>query len=236
MPANIYTAPVYRDGTLVGFRGIVVDITDALKTQEALQKSETRFRELAELLPQIVFELDENLKFTFFNWNTIEMTGYAYDDLSQNRIGIYDMLQETDRLSAERFFAHILQDSASGHLECGLVTLDGREIRAIIYASPIIGENRVAGIRGVIVDIAEQKSLELASPGERDPVPGVAELIPQFIFETDRNFRFTYFNLSAMNVTGYIIRGFYERTGCLFPRGHCRQATYQGVLHEDSRG
>ena len=203
MPANIYTAPVYCDGTLVGFRGIVVDITEALKTQEALQKSETRFRELAELLPQIVFELDENLKFTFFNWNTIEMTGYAYDDLSQNRIGIYDMVRETDRHSAERFFAHILQDSASGHLECGIVAQDGREIRAIIYASPIIGENRVAGIRGVIVDIAEQKSLELALRESETRFRELAELIPQFIFETDRNFRFTYVNLGAMNVTGY---------------------------------
>src|SRR5208337_2779245 len=118
MPANFYTAAVYRDGALAGFRGIVVDITDALRAQEALQRSETRFRELAELLPQIVFELDENLKFTFFNWNTIEMTGYAYDDLSHNRTGIYDILQQSDRLPAERFFARILQDRASGHLEC----------------------------------------------------------------------------------------------------------------------
>jgi len=203
MPANFYTAAVYRDGALAGFRGIVVDITDALRAQEALQRSETRFRELAELLPQIVFELDENLKFTFFNWNTIEMTGYAYDDLSHNRTGIYDILQQSDRLPAERFFARILQDRASGHLECGLVTLDSREIRAIIYASPIIGGNRVAGIRGVIVDIAEQKSLELAFRESELRFRELAELVPQFIFETDRNFRFTYFNLSALNVTGY---------------------------------
>ena len=162
MTANIYTAPVYRDGTLAGFRGIVVDITDALRAQEALQKSETRFRELAELLPQIVFELDQNLKFTFFNRNTIEMTGHTYEDLSQNSAGIFDIIEQSDRLPAERFFARILQDSASGHLECGLVTLDGREIRAIIYASPIIGEDRVAGIRGVIVDISDQKRLEAA--------------------------------------------------------------------------
>jgi PAS domain S-box-containing protein len=208
MPANIYSAAVYRDGTLAGFRGIVVDITDSLRAQDAMQKSETRFRELAELLPQIVFELDENLKFTFFNWNIIEMTGYSYDDLSQNRTGIFDILQQSDRLPAERFFAHILKDSASGHLECGLVTHDGREISAIIYASPIIGENRVAGIRGVIVDIAEQKNLELAFRESELRFRELAELVPQFIFETDRNFRFTYFNLSALNVTGYVHEDF----------------------------
>jgi PAS domain S-box-containing protein len=162
LPANIYTAAVYRDGVLAGFRGIVVDISESLVAQEALQKSETRFRELAELLPQIVFELDDHLKFRFFNWNTIEMTGYAYDDLSQNRIGIYDIIRNSDRPAAARFFAQILQDSTTGHLACGIVTLDGKEIPAIISASPIISENRIAGVRGVIIDIADQKRLEVA--------------------------------------------------------------------------
>jgi PAS domain S-box-containing protein len=203
MPTNISTAPVYRDGVLRGFRGIVVDITESLRTQEALLKSESRFRELAELLPQIVFELDENLKFTFFNWNTIEMTGFAYDDLSQKRTGINDIIRESDRKSAERFFARILKDSTSGHLECSIVSLDGKEIPVTIYASPIIGENRVAGVRGVIVDIAEQKSLELALRESELRFRELAGLIPQFIFETDRNFRFTYFNLAGMALTGY---------------------------------
>ena len=205
MPANISSAPVYRDGTLAGFRGIVVDITDTLITQEALQKSETRFRELAELLPQIVFELDEDLKFTFFNWNTIEMTGYAYDDLSQNMVGIYEIIREPDRLSAERFFARIMRDKTSGHLTCGIVSLDGKEIPAIISASPIISENRVAGVRGVIVDITEQKNLELALRESEVRFRELAELAPQFIFESDRNFRFTWFNWGALAIAGYSI-------------------------------
>ncbi|MCK9630730.1 MAG: HAMP domain-containing histidine kinase [Methanoregula sp.] len=126
-----------------------------------LQNSESRFRDLADLLPQVVFELDENLKFTFFNWYAIKITGYAYDDLSK-RTGIFDIIREIDRPSVELFFTRLQQDITSGHIECGLVTHDGREIPAIIYASPVIGENRIAGIHGVIVDIAEQKRLEKA--------------------------------------------------------------------------
>jgi PAS domain S-box-containing protein len=208
MPATIYTAPVCRDGAFAGFRGIVIDITEALMAQEALQKSETRFRELAELLPQIVFELDEHLEFTFFNWNTIEMTGYAYDDLSQKRIGIQEIIRDSDRVPAERFFARILQESASGHLACGIIAQDGREIPAIISAAPVISENRIAGIRGVIVDITEQKNLELALRESELRFRELAELAPQVIFETDSTFRFTYFNLGALNVTGYSYEDF----------------------------
>ncbi len=203
IPVNIYSAPVYRDGTHTGFRGIIVDITETFQAQEALQKSERRFRELAELLPQIVFELDESLKFTFFNWNTIEMTGFAYDDLSQKRTGITEIIRQSDRHEADLFFTNILKNSISGQLASCIVSIDGKEIPVTIYATPIVGENRVAGIRGVIVDISEQKSLELALRESEVRFRELAGLIPQFIFETDRNFRFTYFNLAGTTLTGY---------------------------------
>ena len=129
--------------------------------RDLLQKSEVRYRDLAELLPQIVFELDENLDFTFFNWYAIRITGYAYDDLSK-RTSLFDIIRESDRQPVERFLTSLQQDITSGQIECGIVAHDGTEIPAIIYASPVIGENRVAGIHGVIVDIAEQKRLERA--------------------------------------------------------------------------
>lgn len=203
IPTNIYTAPVYQDGTLRGFRGIVVDISELLSVQENLQKSEGRFRELAELLPQIVFELDEKLEFTFFNWNTVQMTGYSYQDLSQGRKSVFTILQKTDQQQVEQFFSGILKSGTGGHIGCTMITELQREIPAIIYASPIITENRIAGIRGVIVDISEEKELETALRESETRFRELAELFPQFIFETDRNFRFSYFNLSAMTMTGY---------------------------------
>ena len=139
------------------------DITDP-KCAECvlLRKIETRFEDIAELLPQIVFELDENLIFTFFNWNAIAITGYAFDEQERNRRGILDIIHESDRESVERFFAGIQQEVASGHIQCRVITHDGREIPAIIYASPVIGEKRIGGVHGVIVDISEQVRLEKA--------------------------------------------------------------------------
>ncbi|MFA4861680.1 PAS domain S-box protein [Methanoregula sp.] len=142
---------------------VVRDITGRKRAERDLLKNcESRFRDLADLLPQIVFELDENLMFTFYNWNTIEITGYAYDDLAQKRTGISDIIREADRMEVARFFARLQRDITSDHTVCCIVTHDGREIPAVIYASPIIGEKRVAGIHGVIVDITEQVRLEKA--------------------------------------------------------------------------
>jgi PAS domain S-box-containing protein len=139
------------------------DITDP-QCAECVRKrkSETRFEDIAELLPQIVFELDENLKFTFFNWNAIAITGYAFDEQAKTRRGMLDIIHESDRESVERFFAGIQQEVSSGHIQCRVITHDSREIPAIIYASPVIGENRIGGAHGVIVDISEQVRLEKA--------------------------------------------------------------------------
>jgi PAS domain S-box-containing protein len=129
---------------------------------DSTRRSDTRFEDLAELLPQIVFELDEDLRFTFFNWSAIDIIGHAYDEQADDRAGIFDIVREPDRERVRSFFTRIQQEVTSDHIECGIVAHDGREIPAIIYASPIIGEKRIAGVHGVIVDISEQVRLEKA--------------------------------------------------------------------------
>ncbi len=130
--------------------------------QESNHNGDTRFEDLADLLPQIVFELDENLKFTFFNWSAISIIGHAYDEQAEMRGGIFDIVRESEREKIRSFFTRIQQDVTSDHIACSIIAHDGREIPAIIYASPIIGEKRIAGVHGVIVDISEQVRLEKA--------------------------------------------------------------------------
>lgn len=88
-----------------------------------LRKSAGRFQDLADLLPQIVFEFDENLKFTFFNWHTTGITGYTYDELAQNRTGIFDIIHPAYHEEVRHFFAGLLQNITSGHLECRLISM-----------------------------------------------------------------------------------------------------------------
>jgi PAS domain S-box-containing protein len=123
---------------------------------------DTRFEDLAELLPQIVFELDDDLRFTFFNWSAIDIIGFAYDAQTENRASIFDLVRESDREKVRQFFARIQNEIVSDHCECGIIAHDSRKIPAIIYASPVIGEKRIAGVHGVIVDISEQVRLEKA--------------------------------------------------------------------------
>ena len=68
------TGTVHRDeqGRALRMVGTVLDITGLKHTEKALRESEERFRELAELLPETIFEMDANGLITFVNRNAFE--------------------------------------------------------------------------------------------------------------------------------------------------------------------
>ncbi|MCK4831326.1 MAG: PAS domain S-box protein, partial [Anaerolineales bacterium] len=51
--------------------------TERVRVEEALRGSEAKFRELADLLPQTVFETDERGNLTFANQSAFDRFGYT---------------------------------------------------------------------------------------------------------------------------------------------------------------
>ncbi len=56
---------------------IIRDITERLKAEQALRDSEQRFKELADALPQTVFELDLDGMITFVNRTALDTFGHS---------------------------------------------------------------------------------------------------------------------------------------------------------------
>ena len=52
------------------------------QTKEELQESERRFKELAELLPQTIYEMDLNGNLTFVNKKAFDHFGYTPEDFN----------------------------------------------------------------------------------------------------------------------------------------------------------
>ena len=64
-------------------QAMFLDIDERKKSEEVVKKSEARYRELANFLPEIVFETDLSGKITFFSQTAFEITGYTPEELEK---------------------------------------------------------------------------------------------------------------------------------------------------------
>jgi len=153
-------API-RDANGRVTAGIAVfhEITEQKRAVESLRESEQRFRDLAELLPQTVFEVDLEGRLTFVNRNAFAMFGYSQEGLNAG-LNNLDMLAPEDRGRARSNMERIVRGENLGRSEYVAQRKDGSRFPIVIHSAPILRQGRPAGLRGIIVDITEHKRAE----------------------------------------------------------------------------
>ena len=130
--------------------------TEQRRAEESLYQSEQRFRQLAELLPQIVFEMDIKGQVTFVNKCAYEAFGYAADEFSQG-LPAEDMIAVDERA----WVTKQIQGLIHGELDImgesyTALRKDGTTFPFQAYCSLIRTDDRVVGVRGIIIDMTEQ--------------------------------------------------------------------------------
>jgi PAS domain S-box-containing protein len=139
---------------------IVSDITERKKAEIALKESEEKFREMADMLPQVVFETDENGNFTFINKQAYNVFGYEEDFpvLKENSLKFH--IPEERERAIDSIQLRISGNKVENN-EYTMLRKDGTTFQALVYSNPIIKNNKNIGIRGIIVDISERKQSEI---------------------------------------------------------------------------
>lgn len=72
------------DGNLIGLRGIVVDISEAMTAVAALAESRFQFQTLTETLPQIVWSCDATGSHDYFSRRWCEFTGVSPESITED--------------------------------------------------------------------------------------------------------------------------------------------------------
>ena len=129
------------------------------QAEEALRESEERFRELADALPQTVFETDEKGDLTFANRKAFEAFGYMQDAFDKG-LNVFEMLAAGNREEAIRNFSARIGGQDLGISEYIAQRKDGSTFPVILHAAPIIRGGRPVGLRGILVDITDRKRME----------------------------------------------------------------------------
>jgi PAS domain S-box-containing protein len=152
-------SPLYDvHGTVVGAIESIRDITDRKRIEEALRESKEKFREMADLLPQIVYEADCHGLLTYANAIAFQLFGYTREDLSRG-LHIPDMLVPEDRERGTCALGEVLAGKPlpAGGQEYQALRKDGSTFPVTIYTVPIVRNDRITGLRGIIIDTSSRQ-------------------------------------------------------------------------------
>ena len=136
-------------------------IDERKKMVAALRESEEQFRELAELLPVAIYEMDAAGKVTFANQSAFEYFGYTQKDLIQGLNG-FDMIAPENRKKAIQNIQSVLNGEKLGLKEYNALRKDGSTFPALANSTTIVREGKHVGLRGLIMDITKRKQAEEA--------------------------------------------------------------------------
>ncbi len=118
-------------------------------------------KELFDLLPQIVFEMDLKGNFIFVNKYGFEISGYSQEDLERG-INIFKLFDTKDQNKLKKNMQRLLSGEKLSGTEYTVLKKDGRVFPALVYSNLIIRKKKPVGLRGVAINIAERKKAELA--------------------------------------------------------------------------
>jgi len=147
------------NGNSIGSINVIMDITGRKLAEEALLESEERFRNMANMLPQTIFESDEKGNFTFVSSQGYQTFGYTEADVAAGMNVLKTIIPGDHGRAIESISRRIGGEQFSPN-EYTAITKDGRTFPVVIYASPIIKDSGYAGMRGMVIDITERKQME----------------------------------------------------------------------------
>jgi len=120
------------------------------EAEKAFRLNELKYRHLADMLPQSVFETNEVGNFTYVNKTWLETFGYNMQEVNDG-LNLIEVVK-TDNINM------FINGKEFNFNEFMALKKDGGSFPAIVYSNPRIANRRVVGYTGIIIDNTERKN------------------------------------------------------------------------------
>ena len=179
---------------------ILDDITERVKTETALEQSESMFRRLVETVSDVIWSVDENSRIQYISpqieallgYHPDEMTGKLFSDFMPDGAGCRFAWGVLSEISKENGFTLI---------QFPLLTKDGHKIYCDFTGTPIVLEEDreiFLGYNGALRDVSDQRQAEQSAKRWKSFLDAVIDNIPGLITVSDLNtHQFYYVNHAA---------------------------------------
>lgn len=179
-----------------------VDITKRKLAEQALRKSEEKFRNIIETMNEGLLMVDNNDVILFANTRLCNMFGFQQEELLGKR-GLEIIIYEKDRhIIIERNKKRLEKISDSYHIRG--ITKSGNIIWLSISGSPVTDDTgAVIGSIGLITDITDAKLAEIALIKSEQRYRTIVDTANEGIWTMDEQFVTSYVNNKMASILGY---------------------------------
>lgn len=172
------------------------EVLRTLKAFDEVAESRRRFRELTDMLPAIVFELDAEGRFTYLNREVANISGYTPLELLGRELSTLIPGLDQERLLSYLADTH---HNGSDDDDFPLRHKDGQMRTVLLQSARIERDGEIIGTRGLCFDITQRKQTEM----EHAQLAMAVEQAAELILITDVNGRILYANPAFLALTGY---------------------------------
>jgi PAS domain S-box-containing protein len=197
-------AAVIRDasGNPKGFIATTKDITERKRSEQALRRSEQRFRDIAENSSEWIWEVDAQGIYTYSSPVVKKILGYEPEEiLGRHFYELYP--QDATVRQKEAVFDVFRSKKPFREYIHPNVRKDGRTVWLATSGVPILNdEGELLGYRGADADITESRQANEQMETERDHLVRTLKSVNEGVVATDLQGNVVIFNRSAERITG----------------------------------
>ena len=170
--------------------GVIQDITERKKADEALKRSELRFKQISEHSGEWIWEVDKKGLYTYSSPVVKDILGYEPDELICKK-HFYDLFSPEIREQLKQGALEAFKQKATiNNFVNSNIHKDGREVILSTSGIPMLdSDGNLTGYRGVDTDITLQKRAEEAVEQERRMLRALIDNLPDPIYVQDKECR-----------------------------------------------
>ncbi|HPP58697.1 MAG TPA: PAS domain S-box protein [Candidatus Hydrogenedens sp.] len=175
-----------------------VDITELIETQNQLNESEQKYRNIVEHAQEGIWVVNEEFKTVFVNKKMADILGFTPEEMiGKSTLEFIPPEEHADTLLKREK----RKKGEFDKYERSLICADKTKRIFLVTASPILDTtNKFKGAIGLFTDITERKILEETIKQERDRCIGFLNLSPSLFILLDSDGNIQHLNHSACQV------------------------------------
>ncbi len=189
--------------------GLIQNIQEKKETLLKLQESEEKFKSLATLLPEVIYETDIHGNISFVNLKAFEIFEYTPKDLEKG-LNIMQMLAPEDIPRAKENLKKVFAFENTEGEEYTAITKTGKRFSILVYYTVIKDGENINGLRGIIVNISDLKKAQEQHRISEDNFRQLSENINDAFWLKSLDHKLIYSNPACYKIVGENFKNIFE--------------------------